>query len=143
MARKRRGQRAKSEMNVVPYIDVMLVLLVIFMISAPLLNQSVEVSLPNAVKAEELELDTSEGAPEPIVLTIDENGAYYIDRADDNRLPVSLSVIKKVVREELELDSKTPVLIRADKSIDYQEVVMLVDTLNTINVPSVKLLMGE
>lgn len=143
MARKRRGNRLKSEMNVVPYIDVMLVLLVIFMISAPLLNQSVEVSLPNSTNAVELEFDPSDNVPDPIVLTIDKSGAYYVDRADDNRLPVTLSLIRSIVKEEIDKNNKTPVLIRADKDVDYLEIVLLVDTLDSINIPSVKLLMEK
>ncbi len=90
MARKRRGQRAKSEMNVVPYIDVMLVLLVIFMISAPLLNQSIEVNLPSSRTADEVSSLLKDGSVQPIVISVDSKGAYYIDRGDDDDIIVKL-----------------------------------------------------
>lgn len=129
MARKRRGQRAKSEMNVVPYIDVMLVLLVIFMISAPLLNQSVEVDLPGSNNADEIVSPTDDKAPQPLVVSIDRNGAYFIDRADNNALPVGLPTIAAIVTEVMSENARTPVYIRADKMVDYGAVMRVMDTL--------------
>lgn len=128
MVRKRRGLRAKSEMNVVPYIDVMLVLLVIFMISAPLLNQAVEVELPNSNNAQELSQSDSK-QPEPLVVSIDKNGAYYLDRADDNTLPVSKRLIASITSETLASVPMTPVYIRADKAVDYGSVMIIMDVL--------------
>ncbi len=119
MARKRRGQRAKSEMNVVPYIDVMLVLLVIFMISAPLLNQSVEVKLPNSDNAEDIQPSTDTDAPLPLVVSIDKNGAYFVDRVDDNLLPVNKKLIIDITQKTLSENKQTPIYIRADKQVDY------------------------
>lgn len=140
MARKRRGQRAKSEMNVVPYIDVMLVLLVIFMISAPLLNQAVEVDLPESQTAGDLETTVSNDAPEPLVVSIDRNGAYYIDRADDNTLPVSTRLIASITRDTLDKDPKTPVYIRADKQVDYGAVMVIMDVLKDSGATAVGLI---
>lgn len=126
---KRRSQRAKSEMNVVPYIDVMLVLLVIFMISAPLLNQSVEVDLPNSDNAEEISSETPADAAEPLVISIDKNGAYFIDRADDNTLPVNRRLIASITEDTLAQRPDTPVYIRADKAVDYGAVMVIMDLL--------------
>lgn len=137
---KRRGQRAKSEMNVVPYIDVMLVLLVIFMISAPLLNQSVEVDLPPSNNAEEVEADDTVDAPVPLVVSIDRQGAYYIDRADDNVLPVSRRLIESITRETLSEKPNTPVFIRGDKGVDYGAVMMMMDVLKSSGAESVGLI---
>ncbi len=139
MARKRRGQRAKSEMNVVPYIDVMLVLLVIFMISAPLLNQSVEVKLPNSDNAAEIELNDSE-APAPLVVSIDKGGAYYIDRTDDNLLPVNKDLIVEIAQKTLSENKDTPVYIRADKVVDYGAVMVVMDILKSAGAESVGLI---
>jgi biopolymer transport protein TolR len=75
MARKRNKRRPMAEINVVPYIDVMLVLLVIFMITTPLLNLGVEVNLPKA-DAEPLD---SEQSDEPMVVTVLENGDLYLN----------------------------------------------------------------
>ncbi len=139
MARKRRGQRAKSEMNVVPYIDVMLVLLVIFMISAPLLNQSVEVKLPNSDNAADIELTDSE-APTPLVVSIDRSGTYYIDRVDDNLLPVNKDLIIDIAQKTLSENKDTPVYIRADTSVDYGAVMTVMDVLKSAGAESVGLI---
>ncbi len=139
MARKRRGQRAKSEMNVVPYIDVMLVLLVIFMISAPLLNQSVEVKLPASDNAADIQPSASE-APTPLVVSIDKTGAYYIDRADDNLLPVNKALIIKIAQKTLSENKETPVYIRADKLVDYGAVMVVMDILKSAGAESVGLI---
>lgn len=126
---RRRAQRAKSEMNVVPYIDVMLVLLVIFMISAPLLNQSVEVDLPPSDNAEDIDSNTPEEAAQPLVISIDRNGAYFIDRADDNTLPVNRRLIASITADTLAERPDTPVYIRADKAVDYGAVMVIMDLL--------------
>ncbi len=136
---RRRAQRAKSEMNVVPYIDVMLVLLVIFMISAPLLNQSVEVDLPpsdnaedidsKSDNAEDIDSNTPEEAAQPLVISIDRNGAYFIDRADDNTLPVNRRLIASITADTLAERPDTPVYIRADKAVDYGAVMVIMDLL--------------
>lgn len=139
MARQRRGQRAKSEMNVVPYIDVMLVLLVIFMISAPLLNQSVAVKLPNSDNAADIQ-PPADDAPQPLVVSIDKSGAYYIDRADDNLLPVSKRLIIDITQKTLDANKKTPVYIRADKQVDYGSVMVVMDILKSAGADSVGLI---
>ncbi len=141
MANRRRGKRAKSEMNVVPYIDVMLVLLVIFMISAPLLNQSVEVDLPNSANAVDIEPPQPEvESPLPLVVTIDRNGAFYIDRIDDNALPVSVELIQRLTREALAENVATPVYVRADKSVAYGSVMQMMDVLKSSGAESVGLI---
>ncbi len=140
MAKKRRGQRAKSEMNVVPYIDVMLVLLVIFMISAPLLNQSVEVKLPNSDNAEDIQPTTDNNTPLPLVVSIDRSGAYYVDRTDDNLLPVNKDLIIRVTQETLSENKQTPIYIRADKQVDYGAVMVVMDILKSAGADSVGLI---
>ncbi len=140
MARKRRGQRAKSEMNVVPYIDVMLVLLVIFMISAPLLNQSVEVKLPNSDNAEDIQPSTDTDAPLPLVVSIDKNGAYFVDRVDDNLLPVNKKLIIDITQKTLSENKQTPIYIRADKQVDYGSVMVVMDILKSAGADAVGLI---
>lgn len=137
---RRRGQRAKSEMNVVPYIDVMLVLLVIFMISAPLLNQSVEVDLPNSDNSEEIETTATEEASRPLVISIDKDGAYYIDRADENTLPVDQVMIAEITTSVLSEQPNTPVYIRADRSVDYGSVMVMMDLLKSNGAEAVGLI---
>lgn len=139
MAKKRLRQRAKSEMNVVPYIDVMLVLLVIFMISAPLLNQSVEVDLPTSENAAELDKNQDSDSL-PLVISIDRNGAYYVDRADDNALPVTSRLIAEITRNTLAQAPQTAVYIRADKAVDYGAVMVIMDLLKANGAEAVGLI---
>ena len=76
---KRRSHHVKAEMNVVPYIDVMLVLLVIFMIAAPLIHQAIEIELPEA-QATELEMpDGVDNDTLPLVLTVDRSGQFFLN----------------------------------------------------------------
>ena len=126
-------------MNVVPYIDVMLVLLVIFMISAPLLNQSVEISLPNSNNATEVNSELAEEIIKPLVISIDKSGAYYLDRADDNTLPVTQHLIKDITSKILLENPITPIYIRADKSVDYGSVMIMMDLLKSVGADAVGL----
>ena len=79
-----RKRRLMGEINVVPYIDVMLVLLIIFMVTAPLLTQGVQVELPNADSAP---LDKDLQDAEPLVLSVDSAGSYYLNVGDEKDQP--------------------------------------------------------
>lgn len=124
LRRSRHARRVKSEMNVVPYIDVMLVLLVIFMIAAPLINQTVEVQLPVA-PGEAFEMP--EGLPEgqqPLVLTIDENGNYFInDGSDEGRSEMEVVLRAKTLYQEY---PQLPVIVRGDRRVSYDTLLGLV-----------------
>ncbi len=127
-------RRLVSEINVVPYIDVMLVLLIIFMITAPLLNQGVEVDLPTA-PANPLDLDS----PEPIVITVDARGRMYLNIASqpDSSI-VSDSLVDQVVAA-LRKQPMRPVMVRGDAKGPYQNVVKTLVLLQQANVESVGL----
>jgi biopolymer transport protein TolR len=119
-----------SEINVVPYIDVMLVLLVIFMITAPLLSQGVQVDLPQAAARPVESQDR-----ETLVVTVDREGRYFLD---DRRL--TSEELRKKVAAILRLRPQTPVLIRGDRQANYGEVVKAMTLLQTAGAPSVGLL---
>ena len=119
-----------SEINVVPYIDVMLVLLVIFMITAPLLSQGVKVDLPSATAKP---VDTQDR--ETLVVTVDREGRYFLD---DRR--IAPEELRKKVTAILRLRPQTPVLIRGDRHVDYGEVVKAMSLLQAAGAPSVGLL---
>ncbi len=140
MSRRRRGLRAKSEINVVPYIDVMLVLLVIFMISAPLLNQSVEVNLPQSANSQDIEAQSELGEVRPLIITIDKDGAYYIDRTEDNATPVDQQTIAIMTAEALSANPRTPVYIRADEAVAYGAVMVVMDLLKNSGAEAVGLI---
>ena len=111
-------RKLMGEINVVPYIDVMLVLLVIFMVTAPLLTQGIEVELPKAAAT------PIEGADEtPLVLSVDAQGNLYLDVGDDEETPKSGEDIVKRVRAVLNRNPDVPVLVKADRAVEYGYVV--------------------
>jgi biopolymer transport protein TolR len=110
-----------GEINVVPYIDVMLVLLIIFMVTAPLLTQGVQVELPKA-DAQPLDAELLKNR-EPLVLSVDRQGRYYLNAGGDERKPVPAAEVSRRVGAVLRRDPATPVLVRADELVPYGRVV--------------------
>ncbi|MCZ6724013.1 MAG: protein TolR [Gammaproteobacteria bacterium] len=129
-----RRRRLVSEINVVPYIDVMLVLLIIFMITAPLLKQGVEVDLPTA-PANPLEVDS----PEPIVISVDKEGRLYLNIASAPEASIDDNSLVEQVRKALRIQPQRPVLVRGDANGPYQNVVRTLVLLQRANVESVGL----
>ena len=135
MARHRLRRRPMSEINVVPYIDVMLVLLVIFMITAPLLTQGVKVELPQA-DAEPLDVETQE----PLVVTIDAAGNYYLNFGENQRSPVEPRILAARVGALLRHRPGLAVVVRGDENVPYGDVVILMTILQRAGAPSVGLM---
>ena len=124
-----------SEINVVPYIDVMLVLLVIFMITAPLLTQGVKVDLPQA-EAEPLDVETQE----PLVVTIDAARSYYVNYGESQGTPVEPQVLAARVGALLRHRPGLAVVVRGDENVPYGDVVILMTILQRAGAPSVGLM---
>jgi biopolymer transport protein TolR len=116
-----RRRRLMSEINVVPYIDVMLVLLIIFMITAPLLKEGVKVDLPDA-GAKPLDADLL-AKHQPLVVTIDARGRLYINFGQNQDQPVSEATVSARTAALLRRDPQTPVLVQADTTVAYGTVV--------------------
>ena len=135
MARHRVRRQPMSEINVVPYIDVMLVLLVIFMITAPLLTQGVKVELPQA-DAEPLDLESQE----PLVVTIDAAGDYYVNYGENQAAPVEPRVLAARVGALLRHRPGLAVVVRGDENVPYGDVVILMTILQRAGAPSVGLM---
>lgn len=133
MARNKR--KPIGEINVVPYIDVMLVLLIIFMITAPLIQQGVEIDLPQA-NAEAVD---DKNSP-PLVVTVDSQGQYFLDVGSNTEQPISTETLQIKVAAVLRNKPKTAVMIRGDKDVAYGEVVQAMTSLQAAGVPSVGLL---
>ena len=133
MKNKRTKRKLVAEINVVPYIDVMLVLLVVFMITAPLLMQGVKVELPAANSAP---LDKQK--QDPLIISIKSDGTYWIDENGTN-IANSLSFIKDRVAKILRQKPNTPVLVWGDTAVDYGSVVDLMSQLQIAGAPSVGL----
>jgi biopolymer transport protein TolR len=129
-----RKRRSVSEINVVPYIDVMLVLLIIFMVTAPLLKQGVDVDLPIA-PANPLDADS----PEPIVISVDKAGIMYLSIATDPDAGIDAISLVERVKSALAADPKRPVMVRGDANGPYQNVVATLVLLQQANVQSVGL----
>ena len=135
MSKKR---RAVSEINVVPYIDVMLVLLIIFMITAPIVQQGVEVELPK-LAANSLPPEQQE----PVILTVSKTGEYYLNVGDDLKKPVNDDVVAERVALILKLKPQTPVLVRGDKQADYGAVTTAMVLLQSAGVEKVGLMTDQ
>lgn len=123
MARRSSHGRLKAEINIVPYIDVMLVLLVIFMVTAPLLNQGVEVDLP---KAETAKIDTKDQETEILVLSVPKEGVCYLNVGSEKAQQVNCEDLEPRLadtRERLSRKPQPPVLVRADRELKYSEVI--------------------
>jgi biopolymer transport protein TolR len=133
--RHRERNRPMSQINVVPYIDVMLVLLVIFMITAPLLSQGVHVQLPR-VSSEPI----TPGGREPMIVSVDEAGSYYLNLGDKPKEPIDAGTLVHRVSAVLRTQPGTPVLVRGDAEVSYGAVVQLMSLLQGAGAPSVGLL---
>ncbi|MDO9168879.1 MAG: protein TolR [Methylobacter sp.] len=136
MGRKNGRRKPMAEINVVPYIDVTLVLLIIFMITTPMLQTGVEVELPQAESA----TVESEGDNLPVVLSINEQSQYFITVDDQEPEQIQREEVEARVMTVLNKKPKTQVLIGAYKGIEYGVVVTLMAGLKNAGVPSVGLM---
>ena len=128
------SRKAMAEINVVPYIDVMLVLLVIFMVTAPLLMQGVKVDLPQAPSAPVKDDDL-----EPIIVSVKPDGTYYLNLGGNEEQSKPLDEITAAVAKVLRQKPETPVLVWGDRAIEYGVVVSLMTELQMAGAPSVGL----
>ena len=106
------NKKLQSDINIVPYIDVMLVLLIIFMILSPLLIQGVDVNLP--------ETDTTKMSieSEPMVISIDSNGQYFLNLGDD-AVSISLEEIKSKVQIIFTANPEIEVVLKSDSKVEF------------------------
>lgn len=129
-------RRKVAEINVVPYIDVMLVLLIIFMVTAPLITQGVKVDLPQA-DAEPLDEDSKT----PLVASVDAQGRYYLTVGANDKEPMSAEEVAVLVKAHLAVEPGTPVVVNGDGAVSYDAVIQLMVLLQTVaGVPSVGLM---
>ena len=129
-------RKPMSEINVVPYIDVMLVLLVIFMVTAPMLTQGVKVDLPETA-SDPIQSDKN---VESIVVSVDTNGAYYLEVGDRGSDPMSLEEVRAQVAKILSQRPNGEVLVRGDEHVDYGVVVRLMAELQGAGASSIGLI---
>ena len=134
---KRQRRKPMSDINVVPYIDVMLVLLIIFMITAPMLTQGVQVDLPQA-RANPIE--PSKDNSEPLIVSVDALGLYYIGIGNKQDKAITLNQLRSKVSAVLTRSPNTPVMVKGDRSVDYGSVVTLMALLQDAGAPKVGLI---
>ena len=115
-----------ADINVTPLVDVMLVLLIIFMVTAPMLHQGISVALPKTATT-----NLRSGLEDPIVLSISRDGLYYI-----NETPVARGLLKERLRAILRGHKEKAVLLKADRSLSYGTVIETLDLLNRMGIES-------
>jgi len=129
-----RRRRMLAEINVVPYIDVMLVLLIIFMVTAPMLMQGVEVKLPQATAAPVANQDA-----EPLIVSINDRGQLFLNLGVDEKQALELATIRQRVAAVLRRSPEKPVLVWGDQRVAYGDVVVVMTALQEAGAPSVGL----
>ncbi|HXK57463.1 MAG TPA: protein TolR [Gammaproteobacteria bacterium] len=136
MSRQRRQRRRPmSEINVVPYIDVMLVLLIIFMITAPLLTQGVNVELPQADSA-----PLPAEADDPVVVSVNRDGEFFIDIGEGKNEALDGETLMARVAAVIKYKPRTPILVRGDRSVNYGRVVQAMVLIQAAGVANVGLI---
>ncbi len=130
IARKKR--KPMGDINVVPYIDVMLVLLIVFMVTAPLLNQGIEVELPQA-NNEPLNIDENQAT---LVVSITSTGEYYLSlgATGDDRQSTTLEGVGEQVGKIVSANPEIQVLVEGDTTADWGAMIQLLTTLQAAGV---------
>lgn len=135
----RSKKKLDSNINIVPYIDVMLVLLIIFMMTTPIIEQGIEVDMPSAGSGEIIDFSDNY----PIIVSIDNKGNYYINSLDtqsQNQSKVALGVLTAMVKARLDLNPNKEIYIRGDKQVEYDFIVRLIDFLQQNGITKVGLI---
>lgn len=135
--RQRQRLKPKAEINVVPYIDVMLVLLIIFMITAPMLTQGVKVDLPEAAANP---VAPTEDNSEPLVVSVDQDGNFYAAIGDKQDQPIDAEQLMIKVAAVLRRSPNTQVMVKGDNAVNYGQVVTVMALLQQAGAPSVGLI---
>jgi biopolymer transport protein TolR len=134
MSIRRPKRKLKAEINVVPYIDVMLVLLIIFMVTAPLLNLGVDIQLPQSA-AKSIQNDK-----EPAVVSVDEQGQLFLTLGASEREPIDAENLVRKVSAFVKENPQLPVLVAGDQRADYGTIYQAMVLLQTAGVPKVGLM---
>ena len=123
LEKRSKSTKAINEINVVPYVDIMLVLLVIFMVVAPLTVQGLDINLPS-VPADEIELENTE----PFVIDVNENGQYFIEE-DGGNVQVSLGFLEDRFARIIQTNPNIEIIVRGDQKTSYQSIAELLSVL--------------
>ena len=124
-----------SDINVVPYIDVMLVLLVIFMVAAPLMVQGISVNLPE-VSSDALPVENSE----PLIISVRSDGSFFLEIDATRNQPLTIEEVSQEVTKLLKADKNMQVVIRGDAEVKYEKVMMLMALLQQLGSKNIGLI---
>ena len=132
---KAKRRKVMSEINVVPYIDVMLVLLVIFMVTAPLMNQGIKIDLPQS-DSKPLDVDADEL---PLVISVKKDSTYYINVGNEEK-PIALEYLGEQAGKIIEANPTIEVFVEGDKSLPYEVIINLMNILQLAGATNVNLI---
>lgn len=124
------------EMNVIPYIDVMLVLLLVFMIAAPLMYQGLEVNLPET-NSKEINLNNFK---EPLIIDVNENKKIFVIYGEKFKQLVTMKDLPKVIQSIYKKKKINNVYIRGDKNVSYQKIIETISILNNSGITNIGLI---
>ncbi|QIM68152.1 MULTISPECIES: colicin uptake protein TolR [Basfia] len=136
MAYRRKERNIKSEINIVPFLDVLLVLVLIFMATAPIISQSVEVDLPDAVESQ----NVSNEDKVPVIIEVAGVGQYAISIAGQRTENLTEEMVTEQTRAEFEKDPNTMFLIGGARDVPYEEVIKALNLLHLAGIKSVGLM---
>ena len=134
MMTRHKRRKLKSEINVVPYIDVMLVLLIIFMVTAPLLSLSVDVDLPQS------QARAVDSKKDPVIVTVDADGRYFLTVQGGKPEPIDATELKPRLEAFVAQNRDVPVFVAAPGAVEYQKVMDTMALVQAAGVPRVSLM---
>ena len=131
----RKKRNLVSDINVVPYIDVMLVLLVVFMVSAPLMVQGISLNLPEVTNA-----PLPREQEDPLIISVDLEGSFYLELESSKNIPLDLSELSEKVRKIFKTNPSLQVVVRGDGGVEYKKIIDLMSVLQSSGAENVGLL---
>lgn len=136
MSYRRKRRDIKSEINIVPFLDVLLVLLLIFMATAPIISQSVQVELPDAVESQSV----SNEDKVPVILEVSGIGQYSLSIGGERSENLTEEMVTQMVKQEYDKDNNTMFLVGGAKDVPYEEVIKALNLLHLAGIKSVGLM---
>ena len=136
MSYRRQRRDIKSEINIVPFLDVLLVLVLIFMATAPIISQSVEVELPDAVQSQNVSTEDKT----PVILEVSGVGQYSISIGGNRTENLTEDMVTQLSKQEFDKDNNTMFLVGGAKDAPYEEVIKALNLLHLAGIKSVGLM---
>ncbi|MFZ7165425.1 colicin uptake protein TolR [Avibacterium avium] len=136
MSYRRKRRDIKSEINIVPFLDVLLVLLLIFMATAPIISQSVQVELPDAVESQSV----SNEDKVPLILEVSGIGQYSLSIGGERSENLTEEMVTQMAKQEYDKDNNTMFLVGGAKDVPYEEVIKALNLLHLAGIKSVGLM---